>query len=29
VKGRAILLGMFLAILFSAVNGYLSINLGM
>ena len=29
VKGRAILLGLFLAILFSAVNGYLSINLGM
>ena len=28
VKGRAILLGIFLAILFSAVNGYLSINLG-
>jgi uncharacterized oligopeptide transporter (OPT) family protein len=29
VKGRAILLGLLLAVLFSAVNGYLSINLGM
>jgi hypothetical protein len=29
VKSRAILLGILLAILFSAVNGYLSINLGM
>jgi hypothetical protein len=29
VKSRAILLGLLLAILFSAVNGYLSINLGM
>ena len=29
IKSRAILLGIILAILFSAVNGYLSINLGM
>lgn len=29
IKGRAILLGVLLAVLFSAINGYLSINMGM
>ena len=29
VNGRAILLGVLLALLFSAINGYLSINIGM